>query len=272
MQNYWIQNIDPIIFKLGPLPIRWYGLMYLLGFIAGYFILMHRQKRNLLQLPSSETVQDMAFYCFWGLCIGGRLGECILYDPIHYLTRPWEMLMVWKGGLSSHGGFIGAAVAMFFFAKKYKITLLHLLDNIAIAATPGLFFGRIGNFINSELIGKVSDVSWAVIYPLVDNNPRHPVQIYQALSEGLLIFFILMFVGRKKRSTGMLAALFGILYSIVRIFTETFREPSEILAGPVWIGLTKGQVYSIITFLISVAILIYSLIKNKNINKEIIWD
>ena len=263
MQNYWIQNIDPIIFKLGSLPIRWYGLMYILGFIAAYFILMYRQKRDLLELPSSEAVQDMMFYGFCGLLIGGRLGECILYDPIHYITRPWEMLMVWHGGMSSHGGFVGAVVAMFFFTKKYKITLLHLLDNIAIAATPGLFFGRIGNFINSELIGKVYNGIWGVIYPVVDNQPRHPVQIYQALSEGLLIFLILMFIGRKKRSTGMLAALFGILYSIVRVFTETFREPSEILAGPVWIGLTKGQVYSVITFLIFVAILIYSLIKGR---------
>ena len=261
MQNYWIQNIDPIIFKLGPLPIRWYGLMYIFGFVAAYFILMNRQKKGLLELPSSEAVQDMLFYGFCGLLIGGRLGECILYDPIHYLTHPWEILMVWHGGMSSHGGFVGAVVGMLIFARKYKVTLLHILDNTVIAATPGLFFGRIGNFINSELIGKVSDVSWAVIYPVVDNQPRHPVQIYQALSEGFLIFVILMLIGRKKRSSGMLAGIFGILYSIVRVFTETFREPSAILAGPVCIGLTKGQLYSVITFLICLGILIFSLVK-----------
>ncbi len=263
MQNFFVQNIDPIIFKLGPLPVRWYGLMYILGFIAAYLILIYRQKKDLLELSSTDAVQDMLFYGFCGLLIGGRLGECILYDPLYYLKQPWEIMMVWKGGMSSHGGFAGTVIGLLLFAKKYKLSLLHILDNVVIAATPGLFFGRIGNFINSELFGKVSNVSWAVVFPAVDNQPRHPVQIYQALLEGLLIFLILMFIGRKKRPNGLLAGLFGVLYSVVRVFTETFREPSAVLAGPAWLGFTKGQLYSVVTLLISAAILIYSLIKAK---------
>ena len=263
MQNFWIQNIDPIIFKLGPLPIRWYGLMYILGFIAGYFILMHRQKRNLLQLPSSEAVQDMMFYGFCGLLIGGRLGECILYDPIHYLTRPWEMLMVWHGGMSSHGGFAGAVIGIYIYSRKNNLSTIYLLDSFAIAVTPGLCFGRIGNFINGELWGKVTDIPWAVIFPAIDMQPRHPVQIYQAIAEGIIPFLILIWVGRKKRTVGLLSGLFIIIYSILRIATEYFRERADVLESLGLFNMTNGQLYSILFLIFGIWFIIYS--KRKNV-------
>ncbi len=253
--HYWVHHLNPIIVSLGPLAIRWYGVMYILGFAAGYWLLMRRQRAGLLDLPGAQAVQDMVFYAFCGVLVGGRLGHCVFYDFSHYLARPWEVMMVWMGGMSSHGGFVGVMVALACFSRQRKVAFLNLLDNVAYAATPGLFFGRIGNFINGELPGKITSVPWAVVFPATDMQPRHPVQLYQAFTEGVLIFVLLSLVGRKRRSAGFLSAMFALAYGCVRVVTETFREPSSELAGPLGLGITQGQFLSLFVLLIGVALL-----------------
>ena len=261
VSHYWVNHLDPIILNLGPLAIRWYGLMYILGFAAGYMLLVRRQRARLLDLPDAQAVQDMLFYAFCGVLVGGRLGHCLFYDPAAYLAKPWEILMVWTGGMSSHGGFIGVMVMIAWFARRRKVAFLNLLDNVVYAATPGLFFGRIGNFINGELPGKVTQVPWAVVFPSTDMLPRHPVQIYQALTEGVLLFFLLSFVGRKKRPNGLISALFALAYASVRIATETLRESSSELAGP--LGITQGQFLSLFVVVLGVVLLVISTRQNR---------
>ena len=258
MTEYWVHNCSPIIFQIGPLPIRWYGLMYILGFIAAYFILRWRFKKGLLKLKSKEAIQDMLFYSFIGALIGGRLGACFFYEPIYYLTHFWEVIAVWQGGMSSHGGIIGAMAGLYIYSKKVKLPMLYLLDSLAIAVTPGLCFGRIGNLINGELWGKITDVSWAVIFPVVDMHPRHPVQIYQAICEGIIPFLILFYIGRRKHSIGLISGLFAIIYSILRIFTENFREKSDVLESLGLFNMTNGQFYSVLFLVFGVGLIIYS--------------
>jgi len=261
--QYWIHNLSPVIFKIAALPVRWYGLMYILGFIAALLILTRRYKSGMLKLQSKEAVQDMIFYVFFGGLIGGRLGACFLYEPTYYLTHIWEVIAVWQGGMSSHGGFAGAIVGLLLFAKKNKLRFVHLLDNCALAVTPGLCFGRIGNFINGELWGKVTQVPWAVIFPKVDMQPRHPVQIYQAIAEGIIPFLILIWLGRKKQPVGLLSAVFAISYSILRIVTEKFREKSDVLQSLGLFHLTNGQIYSVLLLLLGFGFFIYSKKQNE---------
>lgn len=254
--DYWVHSCDPVALQLGPLPLRWYGIMYIIGFVIAYWLLVRRQRAGLLYLPSRFAVQDMLFYGFCGVLAGGRLGHCLFYEPGHYLRAPWEILMVWKGGMSSHGGFVGVMLALALFARAYRAPFLNLLDNAVLAAAPGLFFGRLGNFINAELCGRVTHVPWAVIFPAVDYQPRHPVQLYQALMEGALTFVILLIVGRKERPLGMLSGIFAVVYAVGRLFTERFREPSPVLAGPLGLGLTQGQFLSLFVLAIGVGLLV----------------
>ena len=255
MSNYVIQTIDPIIVQLGPLAIRWYGVMYILGFVIGYWILRRRWQAGLFAMPNELAVQDMLFYSFLGALVGGRLGHCLLYHPLEYLCKPWEILQVWQGGMSSHGGFIGVMVALVLLARKLHVPFLHLLDNGALAVTPGMFFGRIGNYINSEMCGTPTSKPWAVVFPSYDNVPRHPVQLYQALTEGALLFVIVWLVGRKRRVDGLMSGIFGVGYAVVRILTEHFREGSLELAGPAWSHLTQGQFLSLFVLLTGMVVL-----------------
>jgi phosphatidylglycerol:prolipoprotein diacylglycerol transferase len=255
MTNHLVQTINPIIVQLGPLAVRWYGVMYIFGFVCAYWILRRRQRRGLLDLPGEAAVQDMLFYGFIGALVGGRLGHCFLYHPLEYLQKPWEILAVWQGGMASHGGFAGVMIALALLARKQHVTFLHLLDNGVLAVTPGLFFGRIGNFINSEMCGPPTTVPWAVVFPACDGLPRHPVQLYQAATEGLLLFGLLWLVGRTRRTDGVMSGLFGVGYALVRIATEHYRETTRELAGPAWSHLTQGQFLSLFVLLIGVVLL-----------------
>lgn len=257
-QHFWVHHLSPVAIQLGPLPVRWYGLMYVLGFLAAYLLLWYRYKKRLLGLPSKEAIQDLLFYGFCGVLIGGRLGACFFYEPLYYLSNPLQIFAVWKGGMSSHGGFAGVLVALWLFARRQHVPFWHLVDNVVIAATPGLFLGRIGNFINGELWGKVTHVRWAVVFPGIDMQPRHPVQLYQACTEGVLLFAILLMASSKKRRCAFLSGVFALCYSVFRIFTEAFRESSAVLAGPGWAHLTKGQWYSIATLALGIGLLLYS--------------
>ena len=264
--QFWVHNLNPIILQLGPLAVRWYGVMYIVGFALAYWLLTRRRNAGLLDLRDAHSVQDMLFYGFCGVLIGGRLGHCLFYEPAMLLTRPWEIVMVWTGGMSSHGGFAGVLIAFALFARRHRVSFLHVLDNGVLAATPGLFFGRLGNFINGELCGTVTTVPWAVIFPEVDQQPRHPVQLYQAFTEGAVIFAVLMVIGRKRRPEGLLAGVFGIAYSCLRMLTEPYRARSIELAGP--LGLTQGQFLSLFSLALSVYLFVRALLKRPAASAE----
>ncbi len=252
MEHYYVHNWSPfaVQFKLGPLQgLSWYGLMYVLGFTVGYFLLEHLRRHQFLPLKDTTLTQDLLTYCIAGAVLGGRLGHVLFYNPSYYLSNPLEIFAVWRGGMASHGGILGLVLGLLLFSRKHHAPFLALCDSAALAATPGLFFGRFGNFINGEMPGKVTDVPWAVIFA---NNaeagmaPRHPVQIYQALTEGLVLFLLLWFiVPRTRFKRGFHTAVFIIGYAVLRIATEFFRETSEELASAFGEILTQGQLLSL---------------------------
>jgi phosphatidylglycerol:prolipoprotein diacylglycerol transferase len=239
---------DPIAFTLGPLSVHWYGLMYLVAFIQ--FILLGRLRVKQPHIAAAgwknEHLDDMLFYGVLGVVIGGRLGEVLFYNPAYYLSHPLEILAVWKGGMSFHGGFIGVMIAMWLWARRAGRQLFEVLDFIAPMVPLGYAAGRIGNFINAELPGRVADPSlpWAMIWPNVDNLPRHPSPIYQALIDGVLLFIVLWLYARKPRPMMAVSGVFALGYGCARFFTEYFRTPDYEVS---FAGLTisAGQMLSL---------------------------
>jgi phosphatidylglycerol:prolipoprotein diacylglycerol transferase len=220
---------DPIAFSLGPLAVHWYGLMYLLAFIQ--FLVLGRLRIKQPHIAAAgwkkENLDDMLFYGVLGVVIGGRLGEVLFYHPAYYAAHPLEIFAVWQGGMSFHGGFIGVMIAMALWARKAGRSFWEVMDFIAPMVPLGYAAGRIGNFINAELPGRVADATlpWAMIWPNIDNLPRHPSPIYQAFFDGLLLFIILWLFARKPRPTMAVSGLFALGYGSARFFTEYFRTP-----------------------------------------------
>src|SRR5881397_3612863 len=239
---------DPIAFSLGPLAVRWYGLMYLLAFAQ--FLMLGRQRIKQPHIAAigwkKEDLDDMLFYGVLGVIIGGRLGEVQFYRPAFFLEHPLEIVQVWHGGMSFHGGFLGVLIAMAWWAHKVGRNLLDVLDFIAPLVPLGYAAGRIGNFINAELPGRLADPSlpWAMIWPNVDNLPRHPSPIYQALVDGVLLFVVLWLFSRKPRPRMAVSGVFALGYGCARFFTEYFRTPDyEVsFAG---ITISAGQMLSL---------------------------
>ena len=228
-------QIDPVIFQVGPLAVRWYGLMYLLGF--GFSYLYMRQIVRWRQFNfSTEDISDMIFYGVLGVILGGRLGYVFFYNAGYYFQHPLEIPAVWQGGMSFHGGFLGVVVALLLFGKRRKKSLLEIGDLVAAATPIGLFFGRIGNFINAELWGRTTDVPWAIVFPGGGSAPRHPSQLYEACLEGILLFLLLMFLHRRQVAKGMVMFIFIGGYGLARLIVEFFREPDA------HIGFLPGQV------------------------------
>lgn len=252
MERYYVHDWSPfaIQFKLGPLQgLSWYGLMYVLGFTVGYLLLEHLRRHQFLPLKNSTLTQDLLTYCIAGAVLGGRLGHVLFYNPSYYLSNPLEIFAVWRGGMASHGGILGLVLGLLLFSRKHRVPFLALCDSAALAATPGLFFGRFGNFINGEMPGKVTDVAWAVIFANnaeAGNVPRHPVQIYQALTEGFVLFLLLWFVVPRARfKRGFHTAMFILGYAVLRVATEYFRETSAELASIFGEAFTQGQLLSL---------------------------
>jgi phosphatidylglycerol---prolipoprotein diacylglyceryl transferase len=236
-------NIDPVLIALGPLQIRWYGVMYLLGFIFSYLIVRYQLTRQKVLLMSKDQVLDLYFYLILGLVLGARLGYILFYNLKEYLQTPWELVAVWHGGMSFHGGLVGVLLAGWWFCRKNKISFFSLGDLIVITVPIGLGLGRLANFINGELYGRITSVPWGMVFPQGGPMPRHPSQLYEALLEGGLIFGLLWMRKSKKAFQGELVADFLILYGLFRILIEFFREP-DVQLGYLWGLLTMGQLLS----------------------------
>jgi phosphatidylglycerol---prolipoprotein diacylglyceryl transferase len=226
-------QFDPVALAIGPVAVRWYGLMYLAGFVA--FIVLGR-RRAMVQPwhgMSAPDLDDLLFYGVLGVVLGGRLGQVLFYEPGYYLAHPAEILAVWKGGMSFHGGFLGVLVAMALWGHKRGKTFFEVTDFIAPLVPLGLMAGRIGNFINGELWGRVADpgLLWAMVFPQVDSLPRHPSPLYQAAGEGLLLFILLWAYSARRRASGRVSGMFLLGYGSLRFIAEFFREPDHGIFG-----------------------------------------
>ena len=250
----FINNFDPVAFQILSLEIRWYSLAYIIGIILGWIYC----KKKLIKDPYIISLfDDFITYLIVGVIIGGRLGYTLLYNLRYYLENPFEILMIWNGGMSFHGGLIGVIVATQLFSSKHNINQFIFLDLVALSAPIGIFFGRISNFINSELIGRATDLPWSVQFILIDNIKRHPSQLYEAFFEGIILFLLLRYFFKKNYldSPGKISALFLIFYSLFRFFVEFFRTPDPQI-GYLVLNLTLGQLISVL-FLVTGALLFY---------------
>ena len=232
-------QIDPIAFSIGPLTVRWYGLMYLAGFAAGWWLGLRRIGRGLAPVTRKQF-DDMIFVAVLGVILGGRLGYVLFYKPAHYLANPLEIFAVWQGGMSFHGGLIGVMLAMAFAARRMGIDYLRLMDFVAPLCPPGIAAGRMGNFINGELWGRVTDLPWGMVFRGAGDAPRHPSQLYQFALEGLALFVLLWWYSAKPRPRGAVSAAFLIGYGVFRFVAEFAREPDAFL-GTLALGMTMGQ-------------------------------
>lgn len=249
-------QIDPVIFHLGPIAPRWYGMMYLLGFLY----IFHLLKKNARWLGfEPEKADSILATMVLGLIVCARLVYVIFYNLEGTLEGPWwEVFAVWHGGLAFHGGFAGTMLAGIYVSKKYNIRWLKLCDVVSLGAPVGLGLGRIANFINSELWGRTTDVPWAMIFPNGGPHPRHPSQLYESFLEGLVLFVILQLIWRTKPRVGVVSGAFMFLYACFRIAMEFFREP-DAQVGYLWFGVTMGQVLSSVMFFGGAILLWHSL-------------
>ena len=237
-------QINPVALSLGPIKIHWYGLMYLIGFAAVWFIGQKRAEQPWSPIKP-EAIEDLVTYGAMGVILGGRIGYILFYNFGEFLTNPIILFKIWQGGMSFHGGMLGVFIAMWFFGKKQGCTLLQLTDVIAPLAPIGLGAGRIGNFINSELWGRVSDVPWAMIFPNGGLIARHPSQLYEAFLEGFILFIILWVYSGKSRPVGAITGLSLFFYGCFRFFVEFFRMPDAHLGFLALNWVTMGQILSL---------------------------
>ena len=250
-------QIDPVAIALGPLKIHWYGLMYLVG-IGGAWLLASRRLKDFDPSWSKEKLSDLVFWVAMGVILGGRLGYALFYDLSAYLAEPLKILRVWEGGMSFHGGLIGVMLATWLFGRRNGKSFFQLMDFIAPLVPIGLGAGRIGNFINAELWGKVTDVPWAMVFPNGGLDPRHPSQLYQFALEGVALFVILWLYSRKPRPTMAVSGLFAICYGIFRFIVEFVRVPDAQLGYLAWNWLTMGQVLCLPMILGGIGLMVWA--------------
>lgn len=250
-------NIDPVALQLGPVSVKWYGLSYAAGFLLGWQYVLYLLKDNevwqgLKTDIKANHIDDLLIWVMIGAVAGGRLGQVLFYHPDYYFANPMEIFKVWKGGMASHGGMIGGVLAVWLFARKHQIKSTWTLLDLCLVGVPiGFFFGRIANFINAEIIGTVTTMPWGVIFPITaehpDGLPRHPAMLYEALTTGLLLFVILVYMIHKRHSLsrpGETLAIGLLGYGGFRIFCEGFKfTPDSYLIS--WLPLTKGMIYSV---------------------------
>ena len=267
-----IHNFDPVLIDLGLIQIRWYSLAYIFSIILGWVyalkIIKTTQNNNKnFEMVKKSDFDDLIIYLVLGIILGGRIGYVIFYNLEYYSQNFLEIFKLWKGGMSFHGGLLGVIAAIFIFTKSKKNSFFKYSDVVACVAPIGIFLGRIANFINGELYGKISTLPWAVIFPNAGNIARHPSQIYEAILEGVVLFVLINFLALKKKllfKTGYISGLFLILYSILRIFSENFREPDQHI-GYIFNYFSMGIMLSILT-LISGILIMFFIKKNEQNN------
>ncbi len=251
-------NLDPVIFSLGPLQVRWYGMMYVVAYVIGAYLLRVLSQKELFRL-AVDKIESLTTYLILGMFLGARLFYVFVYNYHDFLANPLDLFAVWKGGLSFHGAIIGMALAMILFSRKHQLSPIHLFDAVVTVGAQGLFFGRIGNFINGELYGRPTELPWGMIFQSGGPFPRHPSQLYEALSEGLILFAIL-WLGRKRLAIpGVQTAIFLMGYGVMRFIVEFFREADSQM-GYYFGGIfTMGQILCFLMILAGAAFLAYSL-------------
>ena len=256
----FINNFDPVAIQIFSIEIRWYSLAYIFGILIGW---LYCKKILIKDKNISKLFDDLISYLIIGIILGGRLGYVIFYNLEYFLSNPIEILMIWHGGMSFHGGLLGVLASTIIYAKKHNVNKFIFLDLIAGSAPIGIFLGRIANFVNSELYGRETNILWSVIFTKIDNITRHPSQIYEALLEGVILFFILFFFIKKNYllKPGLISSLFLIFYSLFRFLVEFFRVPDE-QVGFIYLNLTIGQIISLI--FLSFGIYLFFIKKNEN--------
>ena len=255
----FINNFDPVAFQIMSFEIRWYSLAYILGIIIGWILC---KKIFIKNLDINQKFDDYITYLIIGIVIGGRLGYVLFYNFNYYINNIFDIFKIWQGGMSFHGGLLGIIIASILFAKKNNQDLFVYTDLVSLVAPIGIFFGRLANFINSELYGKVTEVPWAVTFVQVDNLSRHPSQLYEAIFEGIILFILLLYFRSKNflAKPGLISGLFLIFYSVFRFCIEFFRVPDEQI-GYLIFNLSMGQIISLVFIMIG-TIVFY--LKNEN--------
>lgn len=254
--HFVLPYIDPVAISIGPLAIRWYGLMYLVGFLFAFWM-ANRQCDRSNGKWTREQASDLLFYGFMGVILGGRAGYVLFYQFSHFLDNPLYLFRIWEGGMSFHGGVIGVLVAIIYYAKKNQRSILAVGDFIVPLLPVGLGAGRIGNFINSELWGRVTDFPLAIVFPNAGPLPRHPSQLYEFALEGIVLFIILFLFIRKPRPSGSVAGLFLLCYGLFRIIVEFAREPDAHL-GLLSFGMSMGQILSLPMVVAGIGLIVFA--------------
>lgn len=264
----YIHNLNPIFINFGFFEVRWYSLAYIFGILIGWWIakkIIKFKIQNKTVKFNSNIFDDLISYIIISMILGGRLGYIIFYNLPYYLNNPIDILKIWQGGMSFHGALAGVMLATYLFSKKVRINSFFFLDLIACVAPIGIFFGRIANFINGELYGKPTTLFWSVIFPKIDEIPRHPSQLYEAALEGIILFVILIsLILKKSAKVGVVSALFMILYGFFRIASEQFREP-DLQVGYLFDLFSMGSILSF--FMILIGLFILRKIKNNEFTK-----
>ena len=249
-----LPEIDPVALQIGPIAIRWYGLTWLAAFYAIYFLIRRYQKDLNL-----DQVSDLMFYSLLGAIIGGRAGYVFFYSIDQFINNPFSIFFIWQGGLSFHGGLVGVLIACFWLSKSWKIDFFWLMDRVALFVPPGLGFVRLGNFMNSELLGRPTDLSWGIIFP---SDPlgitRHPSQLYQAFGEGILLFIYMLWIAKKPKPTMNISGHFLLGYGLIRSLTEFFRTPDQHIGFTAFDVLTRGQMLCLPMIVIGIILIYYS--------------
>ena len=254
-------DIDPVAFSLGPLTVHWYGIMYIVAFSGCWWLAKQRAKVGVAPGAkgwSDEQLSDLVFYGALGAVLGGRLGSVLLYNFDRFLADPVWLFRVWEGGMSFHGGFLGVMLAFYLYARRIKRHYFDVLDFIAPFAPFGLGVGRIGNFIGGELWGRPTDAPWGMVFPHVDDLPRHASQLYQAFLEGVVLFALVWWFSRKPRPRYAVAGLVGLGYGVQRFFVEFYREPDSWLGFVALDWLTIGQILSVPMIVAGAALMLYA--------------
>ena len=258
-------NLDPVLFDFGLIVIRWYSLAYIAGILIGWWLgkkIIAKRFESVNYKFDIKEFDDLITYIIISLLVGGRIGYVIFYNLGYYVSNPLDIIKIWEGGMSFHGALIGIILGTYLFSIKRKIPTFFLLDIIACVSPIGLFFGRIANFINGELVGKITSVSWGVIFPTIDAMPRHPSQLYEAFLEGIILFlFMCAIISKKNYKTGTCSYFFLIFYGIFRIFSEFFREPDS-QVGYMINTFSMGTILSI--FMIVAGLVIFIFLRKKN--------